>query len=258
MADLPGTYIAQLTVSDGTLTSDPDTVTITTGNTAPVANAGPDPARTPFGLLVAFDGRGSSDADGHALHYTWSIVARPGGSVAMLDDASSATPAFTPDGGGDYVIQLIVNDGFVSSPPDTVVVAVNRVPVANAGTDRSVAPGAPVTLDASGSDAESDVLTFFWTLTGPPGSAAALSNPSSRSPSFTPDIVGSYEARLLVYDGYNNSAPDSVLVTVAAQASLSVSPGSLTLLTRAKGSLTISSSEPAGASGLEVTLTSTR
>ena len=41
-ADLPGTYVAQLIVNDGTLDSEPDTVTITTGNSAPVADAGSD------------------------------------------------------------------------------------------------------------------------------------------------------------------------------------------------------------------------
>ena len=42
---VPGTYIFILTVSDGALTSDPDSVRIAVaspGNQAPTANAGPD------------------------------------------------------------------------------------------------------------------------------------------------------------------------------------------------------------------------
>ncbi|MCB1852965.1 MAG: PKD domain containing protein, partial [Gammaproteobacteria bacterium] len=35
--DVPGTYLAQLIVNDGTVDSAPDTVTISTENTAPVA-----------------------------------------------------------------------------------------------------------------------------------------------------------------------------------------------------------------------------
>ena len=42
-ADRPGTYVAQLIVNNGTLNSDPSTVTITpTRSLAPTANAGPN------------------------------------------------------------------------------------------------------------------------------------------------------------------------------------------------------------------------
>ena len=42
VADVLGTYVAQLIVNDGTLDSLPATVTITADNIRPVANAGPD------------------------------------------------------------------------------------------------------------------------------------------------------------------------------------------------------------------------
>ena len=41
LIDEPGTYILQLIVNDGTLDSDPDSVTIMTLNSPPVADAGP-------------------------------------------------------------------------------------------------------------------------------------------------------------------------------------------------------------------------
>ena len=40
--DKAGSYIVQLIVNDGKVDSAPDTVTITTGNTAPLVNAGAD------------------------------------------------------------------------------------------------------------------------------------------------------------------------------------------------------------------------
>ena len=43
VADKFGTYVVQLIVNDGTVNSAPDTVTITTQNSPPVANAGPRP-----------------------------------------------------------------------------------------------------------------------------------------------------------------------------------------------------------------------
>ena len=42
VADVPGSYIAQLVVNDGNSSSLPSTVMVTTANTAPVANAGPN------------------------------------------------------------------------------------------------------------------------------------------------------------------------------------------------------------------------
>ena len=42
--DVAGTYMVQLIVNDGTVDSAPDTVTISTENSAPVADAGADQA----------------------------------------------------------------------------------------------------------------------------------------------------------------------------------------------------------------------
>ena len=117
--DLPGMYVAQLIVNDGTANSAPDTVVITTTNQAPVANAGGDES-VEVGEAAQLDGTGSSDPDGDTLTYSWSITAAPPGSTAALTNPTTATPSFTPDVAGTYTIQLIVNDGSVNSPPDTV------------------------------------------------------------------------------------------------------------------------------------------
>ncbi|HEY3167718.1 MAG TPA: PKD domain-containing protein, partial [Candidatus Binatia bacterium] len=90
----------------------------TTTNTPPVANAGPD--QTTFvQQLVTLDGKKSSDVDGDQLTFKWEFVTRPTGSNAVLQNPSSVNPTFTPDKFGDYVIQLIVNDGQADSLPDT-------------------------------------------------------------------------------------------------------------------------------------------
>ena len=38
----------------------------------------------------------------------------------MLSNPSVVNPTFVADGVGSYMVQLIVNDGQVNSPPDTV------------------------------------------------------------------------------------------------------------------------------------------
>lgn len=66
MLDKPGTYTGQLIVNDGQLDSEPDTVTVTTLNSQPVANAGADQTGQ-TGIPVQLDGSGSQDVDNNSL-----------------------------------------------------------------------------------------------------------------------------------------------------------------------------------------------
>ena len=72
VADVAGTYIVQLIVNDGAVDSDPDTVVISTANTQPVADAGPDQTAQ-VGDIVQLNGNGSFDADGNPLTFAWSV-----------------------------------------------------------------------------------------------------------------------------------------------------------------------------------------
>ena len=218
--DLDGDYTAQLIVNDGTVDSPPDSVIISTVNVAPVANAGPDQGGKALGSLVTLDGSASSDANGDSLTYSWSLIAKPVGSAAVLANPTSVTPTFTVDLGGVYVVQLIVNDGTLSSAPNTVNIStVNVAPVANAGPDQGgKALGSLVTLDGSASsDANGDSLTYSWSLTAKPvGSAAVLSGANTVNPTFTVDRHGTYVVQLIVNDGTVNSAPNTVNISTVS------------------------------------------
>ncbi len=201
--DRAGTYTAQLIVSDGTLT-DTDTVNISTVNVAPVANAGPDQANKTLGSLVTLNGSASSDANGDPLTYRWSLIGKPAGSTAALDDPTSPRPTFTIDRAGTYTAQLIVSDGTLTDTDTVNISTVNVAPVANAGPDQANKTlGSLVTLNGSASsDANGDPLTYSWSLTSKPrGSTAALDDPTSSMPTFTVDRAGTYRARLIVSDG---------------------------------------------------------
>lgn len=209
------TYVIQLIVNDGKVDSAPDTVSLTVGNTAPIADAGEDQTVSP-GDNVTLDGSGSSDRDGDPLTYAWTIVDAPADSSASLANADQVHPSFTADVAGSYTLSLVVNDGFVNSEPDTVVInTVNTAPVADAGPDQSVSVGSTANLDGSGShDADGDALTYTWSvLNVPEGSSASIINPDSMTPTVEIDVAGSYVIQLVVSDGIADSAPDTVVLT---------------------------------------------
>ena len=119
------------------------------GNTAPVADAGVDQGVT-TGALVTLDGTGSSDGDGDEITYSWTILSNsdctafeipkacctgdgegacaPDGNSATLSDKIFHSPTFTPDLVGEYIIELVVNDGFENSVADSVTVTASTPP----------------------------------------------------------------------------------------------------------------------------------
>jgi hypothetical protein len=228
--DVPGDFVVQLIVDDGVASSAPATVTISTTNTVPVADAGADQLGLPVGATAVLDGLGSSDADGQPLTYRWSLLLRPAGSNAVLDDPSSVTPHFLADVAGDYVAQLIVDDGVVDSAPDTVLIRTNRPLVAAAGPDQDVTAGATVQLDGGSSvDPNGEALTYAWSFTStPPGSAASLVGAATSGPTFVADKPGTYEIQLTVTNTSGASASDSVIVTATAAVPMISVPASVT------------------------------
>lgn len=142
IADTDGTYLLQLVVNDGQVSSAISTVSIivTTANSEPVAHAGVDQF---VNLTTSIDlnGTNSSDAENDPLNYTWSILSKPNGSNIVLSDPSLAMPSFMPDITGDYVFQLVVNDGKLNSQHDNVTI-----------TAMEFANTTPIVLDTEYSD----------------------------------------------------------------------------------------------------------
>jgi hypothetical protein len=118
-ADVPGTYVVQLVTSDGILDSLPDSTTVITVNSAPVAEAGPD-QMVPLYTYVNLDGSGSFDPDGDDISYRWAFLSRPAGSSAIIADDQNRMTYFFADAPGTYVVQLVTSDGLLDSVADTV------------------------------------------------------------------------------------------------------------------------------------------
>ena len=217
--DLDGDYTAELVVTDAQgLASAPDQVLVTvTVDDPPVANAGPDQLAV-ISTTVQLDGSLSTDdlTAPTSLLYAWTISSAPAGSMATLADAGSALPTLVPDVAGDYTIDLIVTDASNQvSPTDQVVVTAaepNAAPTADAGADATTATNVAIQLDGSNSsDPDLDPLTVQWSLaSAPTGSAAMLVGDTSATPTFSPDLPGTYVVALVVNDGFADSATDSM------------------------------------------------
>ena len=110
--------------------------------------------------------------------------------------------------------------------PDAAA-AQNQPPVADAGPDIMVAVGFPAQLQGMATDPDDDpIATWTWTLdSAPMGSAAALQNPFSPTPTLVPDLPGSFVVSLVVSDGMAPSLPDSVTITAEINLSPTANAG---------------------------------
>ncbi len=201
VAGEPGTYTLQLVVTDGALSSAPATVTYTTGNTPPNADAGPDLhiAENSYGFLSA---NRSTDSDGDFLTYRWAILSGPSGQPA-LDPVPN--PDIKMSNSSLYHIQLFVNDGHSESistlvvsgewlRPPAPLVPYRTVLPALATLDPPTTPGM-VTLDGTLTQASDRLDGTYWNLREAPAGSTAQLKSNGMTATTTPDEEGLYIAQ---------------------------------------------------------------
>jgi hypothetical protein len=184
--------------------------------TLPVADAGSNQSMH-AGYTVNLDGGASSDDNTlpEALSYNWSFFSTPAGNTVTLNNANTATPSFTPNVSGEYIVQLIVTDDADndSEPVFVTLSSLNMAPTAGA-TATPMLPllGQSVSLDGTtSSDPDGDTISYLWRITSKPvGSAALLTNATSATASITPDVSGTYEMTLTVSDFLETGTPVTV------------------------------------------------
>jgi len=190
--------------------------TVTFDNLAPTFTPDPVPDLVVTVGQVAVVDVTFADADGDALGFTETSP----GYASFTSAGSVATFTFAPVGAGDDSgvadpVSVTGDDGQGGTATATFTVEVNQVPLADAGPDVAAAPGATVQLDGTGSsDPDGDPLTYLWT---PGAGAPPLDDPTSPTPSLIGGACNQvYTYTLVVNDGYVDSAPDTVTVTLSA------------------------------------------
>jgi hypothetical protein len=145
-----------------------------------------------------------------------------GGCGAQVLSGGSATCSTSGLSVGSHSITAVYsgdtnNQASTSSAlTQTVVNAPNHAPTANAGADQTVASGATVNLDGTGSsDPDGGALTYAWTQTS--GPTVTLAGANTATPSFTaPTGPATLIFSLQVCDPSNACSTDSVTINVNA------------------------------------------
>ena len=197
-----------VTDDDGDMDTATVPVTITAVDLPPTAVAAVTPSNTGnLSTMFNFDASGSSDDVG-IVGYVWEF-----GDGSLNGTGVTATHTYTSR--GTFQVNLTVTDTATQTARTTLAIQVqNRPPTANAGANQTNIPsGTLVTLTGSGSDPDDDALTYDWTMVSGP---AQISIADVASPTFTPTVAGTYVFSLVVRDGTNSSAADTVTIIVEA------------------------------------------
>lgn len=155
-----------------------------------------------------------TDANQDLLTYRWTTTL-PTGEVAPGNPVGDATATWTaPRPSGTYQISLSVEDPYyatiVCNPLTITVPNVCPVPTLTGYPAADLAPGATVSLGATGTDANGDTLTWRWEA-----KAGSLSTPTGAETTWTaPKAGGEYKVTVFANDGHGCEAPAEVTLKV--------------------------------------------
>jgi hypothetical protein len=176
---------------------------IRTGNSAPVADAGPDQIGVSAGTIT-LDGSGSYDPDGDTITYQWVQTA---GTPVSLSSPTAVKPTFNATAGVNYAFRLTVTDPFgAKGSANTRVETKTNAPVQIlffTATPPSIQAGQSSTLAWNVLNADSITITSIGTVQ------------ASASASVSPQVTTTYT---LTAKNSTNTATATATVTVGSAA----------------------------------------
>ena len=202
--DREGNYVFRLALNDGLENSDyPAWITVTTINRRPVAVAKASPNPASLANTVQLNGSSSSDPEGYPVKWAWTLRSRPAGSSAMIIYPNAVTPTFVADRVGDFLVRLVVNDGFIDSYADWVTVtATNLRPkaVAKASPDQLQLSQNTVLNGSQSYDPDGNIISYSWQQIQPSSPSVNIKYPNTVTAVAGFKSVGTYVFKLTVTD----------------------------------------------------------
>ena len=210
----PGIFNIELTVTDNSLASDKDTVTVFVSlpNVAPNANAGADVLIQLPTDSARINGTASSDPNGVITSFKWRQIS---GGGAIISNDAIVSPWLKSLQAGSYGFELTVTDDSAAIDKDTVIVLVNNPPVARAGNDVSInLPSNVVNVSgALSTDTDGSISNYAWRkISGPTGGTIVNAAAVQTNINFT--NTGVYVFELLVTDNRGGIGRDSISITL--------------------------------------------
>lgn len=226
-----GKYFFRLWVTDDKGATDYDDMLVTvsgtstsgettTGNLAPIANAGSD--RTTSYTAITVVGS-ATDKDGSIASYHWT---QTGGAASRIKNPYTSSMVISELRDGKYYYRLTVKDNEGASDYDDVVITVsnsgstasispvsNIAPVANAGYDKRIGDAInALKVYGSGYDKDGSIVSYKWTQYGGPD--VNLYNTTSKTLTVSGLDVGKYYLKLTVKDNDGSVDTDNMLIVV--------------------------------------------
>jgi hypothetical protein len=254
---IAGTYVFQLLVTDNnglTGTAQVKIIVNAAVNIPPVSNAGNNQTITLPVNAAALDGSASKDPDGIIVSFKWTQISGP--SAATIVTANNVTTLVNNLVQGVYTFRLTVTDNGGATGTDSLLVtvnpAINQLPVANAGTSKTITlPVNSVSLDGSLSyDPDGTIASYSWTeVSGP--STATITGAGTVTPTVSSLVQGQYVFQLAVTDngGATSTAQVNVIVNPAASVNPTANPGANQTITLPVDSVNVDGSASVAPSG---------
>jgi PKD repeat protein len=179
----------------------------------PAADAGPN-INAQVNTEVTLNGAGASrNPDGRITKFEWDFE-NDGVYDWTSNTTGKAKHIYTVVRA--YVARLRVTDDRGGTAEDitnvTVTAPPNKLPVANAGDDKTAFAGQAVGLQGTATDEDGQIVKYQWDYEG--DGVWDYESPSSGMGSWTYQAPGTYEARFQVTDDRGGLAEDTATVTV--------------------------------------------
>jgi hypothetical protein len=208
-ADKAGDYVVALVVSDGVLSSPMQMLRITASTTGGLSPCG---SNVPQVSAITFTQGSSVEATDFPV--TEPDAGAPDAGEPVAD--AGALDAGSADAGSSDAGAIDAGPAD-AGPADAGAPDAGGPLFSEAATIQLVASVVDVDTDPTQcTPAEPAIFTYKWSLQVPPGSAASLSSTTASSPTFVPDLPGSYTAAVEVTDLNGHTGPmQSSVLTVS-------------------------------------------